>query len=195
MLQFNELKITADNKCLIIDVQVEDLPYFNKVKIDSVLMDTQDTWLSSGPSDKAVVLYSQDNTALDTLGDNSGRHIRLEIEKPLISPADNNMYIIYAVADTSSAPEALEAPCDCSQDTVVKVVVNLHILYNYLMKGIREIENDCSLPVNFINSFLQEQAVEACLRTGNYAQAVKYWKKFFMGKPLTVTSKQCGCHG
>ena len=42
MIQFNELRITSDNKCLIIDTQVEDLSYFVNVTIDSIFIDTQD---------------------------------------------------------------------------------------------------------------------------------------------------------
>ena len=195
MLRFNELRITSDNKCLIVDVQVEGLSYFNNVKIDSILLDTQNTWLSSGPSDKSVLLYSQDSSSLDTVNDSTGKRVRLEVEKPLISPSENNMYFVYVVADISNAPEVSEAPCDCNEDSIVGAVVNLHTLYSTLMDGIREIENFCDMPVNLINSFLREQVVEACLKTGNYPLAIKYWKEFFLDGTGKITSKSCRCNG
>ena len=195
MLRFNELRITSDNKCLIVDIQVEGLSYFENVKIDSILLDTQDTWISSGPSDTAALLYSQDNSSLDTIKDSAGKHVRLEVGQPLISPSENNMYFVYVVADISNASEVSEAPCDCSEDCIVGAVVNLHTLYSTLMDGIREVENSCDMPVNLVNSFLREQVVEACLKTGNYPLAIKYWKEFFLSGTGKTVSKSCGCNG
>lgn len=194
MLQFNELRITLDNRCLIIDVQVEDLAYFKHVKIDSVLIDTQDTWVYSGPSDKAVLVYSQNSPALSVV-DDEGKHVRVEVEQPFITPAENNMYFIYVVADISNAPESMQAPCDCNKDTIVGTVVNVHNFRSLFMKGIREIENSREMPVTLVNAFLRQQAVEACLKTGNYPLAIKYWKKFFQNMKQAVLTKTCNCNG
>lgn len=194
MLQFNELRITPDNKCLIIDVQVEDLAYFKNVKIDSILIDTQDTWVYSGPSDKAVLLYSQDSPALSVV-DNEGKHVRIEAEQPLIVPAENNMYFVYVVADISNAPESMQAPCDCNKDTIIGTAVNVHSFRSLFMKGIKEIENSCEMPVTLVNAYLRQQAVEACLKTGNYPLAIKYWKMFFQNINQTVMTKTCNCNG
>jgi hypothetical protein len=196
MLQFNELRLTADNKCLIIDVQVEDLSYFENVKIDSIFIDTQDTWISNGPSDNATRVYSQNaGTALDILGDSTGKHVRIEATSPIITPAKNNMYFVYVIADVSNAPEALEAPCNCSNETIIGTVINLYTLYNTLMGNIKELGNTCETPVNLINAFLRQQMIDACIKTGNYALAIKYWKAFFLGTEKMYISKSCGCNG
>lgn len=53
MVTFNELKITPDGQKLIIDVSIKDLPYYKNVYLESISIDTQDTYISSGPSSLA----------------------------------------------------------------------------------------------------------------------------------------------
>ena len=196
MLQFNELRLTADNKCLIIDAQVEDLSYFTNVKIDSVFIDIQDTWVQSGPSDSAVRVYYKDyGTELDVINDSEGKHVRIEVPNTLLDVSKNNMYFVYVIADISNAPEALEAPCSCSQDTIIGTVINLYTFYQSLMNGVKDLEKTCEVPVNLINVFLRQQIIEACIRAGNYPLAIKYWKAFFLDSEKVYIPKTCGCNG
>lgn len=195
MLRFNELRITADNKCLIIDTQVEDLSYFENVKIDGIFIDTQDTWISDGPSTKAIQVYSQEDKTLDIIKDEKGKHVRVEVESPLITPAANNMYFVYVMADVTNAPEAMQAPCICSKDSIIGTVVNLYNLYTTLMSGVKELSDSCSVPTGFIDTFLRQYVIDACIKAGNYPLAIKYWNEFFLNKKKVYTSKSCGCNG
>ena len=52
MIRFNELKI--ENNYIIIDVQIEEEKYFKDMYIDSIVIDTQDTFIANGPSSKAI---------------------------------------------------------------------------------------------------------------------------------------------
>lgn len=195
MIQFNELRITEDNKCLIIDVEIQDLSYFNNVTIDRIVVDTQDNYTQSGPSEKAITVYSSDMHDLAVI-DQNGKHVRLEVTKPILNFC-NNMYFVYAFANIYNAPEVSNTPCICNDDYEVGVVANLYPVYQRLMAGIKELGDTCNIPQNFINQFLQFQAVESSLQTGNYPMAVQYWNKFFnKGEEATkVVSKSCGCHG
>ena len=56
MLHFNELKITPDNKNLIIDVSVDTDKYFDNIEIDKVIIDNQDTYNISGPSSNPIYI-------------------------------------------------------------------------------------------------------------------------------------------
>ena len=58
MVHFNELTITPDGKYLIIDVSVLSETYYKDIYIDSVVIDNQNTYLSSGPSSEPVYSYS-----------------------------------------------------------------------------------------------------------------------------------------
>lgn len=198
MIQFNELRITEDNKCLIIDVQIQDSKYFEGAYIDTIRVDNQDTYVGDSASSESVLVYKSSDhsyTALNELGDNA-RHVRLEITKPLLDFC-KNMFFVYVTVGVENAPNHGEAPCICSQDTEVAAVANLYPIYQNLMSGIREIAEDCTIPQNFINSFLQFQAVNTALEGGNYPLAIKYWNKFYKntGPSPKVISKGCGCHG
>ena len=52
MIQFNKLQINREGTKLTIDIAVKDLEYYNNVYIDSISIDTQDTFVNSGPSEK-----------------------------------------------------------------------------------------------------------------------------------------------
>jgi hypothetical protein len=58
MIKFNELRITPNNENLIIYVSIEDANYFQNVVLDSIVIDTQDTYVENGPSSKAVFKYT-----------------------------------------------------------------------------------------------------------------------------------------
>lgn len=197
MLVFNELRLTSDNKCLIIDVSVEDISYFKNVTIESILIDTQETWVPEGPSSKAVTVYdsTKENNILDVLQDNTGRHVRLEVKKPFINTSVKQMYFVYVISDISNAPEAALAPCTCSTDRIMGTVVNTYYLYKTLLASIKEIAIDCSNNQNFIQDFLRLQAIDANIRTGNYPLAIKYWNMFFNKEIKEINYKPCGCHG
>ena len=55
MIHYNNLYITEDNKCLVIDVAIDDGSYYKDIYLDTVSIDTQDTFVTNGPSDNAKV--------------------------------------------------------------------------------------------------------------------------------------------
>ena len=123
MIQFNELRITPDGKKLVIDASVKDLNYYNNVYIDAVIVDTQNTYVSSGPSSKPVFYYEvatnpsviytlpecdgctpvRDNTDKEIcftgLEENGEKRIRLELdEKTLGASLSSDLFFVYIVA-------------------------------------------------------------------------------------------------
>ena len=62
MISFNELRITQDNRFLIIDVSVDSQSYFENVLLDSVIIDTQDTFVLNGPSNNPLFVYNTAGT-------------------------------------------------------------------------------------------------------------------------------------
>lgn len=196
MLVFNELRITDDNKCLIIDASVENLSYFDNVKIGKVFIETQKTWIADGPSKKAIPVYEPNVIEqFDVVHDTKGKHIRLEIPKPVIDMSKYQMYFVYIKADITNAPEALEAPCSCSKDKIVGVAINMHYMYNLFLKGIKDLEKDCSNQKNFTDLFLRFWAVNSSIKAGNYPLAIKYWNMFFDKNNEKLNYKPCGCYG
>lgn len=217
MLQFNELRITPDNKHLIVDVSVKNDSYYKNVVIDSIVVDTQDTYVANGPSSKPIftykvnennlnltyavpedccnpVLIEDDNSYCFTYGLEESQHIRLILNtKDLNVPLDETMFFVYAIASGTPAPDT---PCGFDNSKIMGTVVNLKVMYDSMLCYIRQVENNCEIPKNFIDSILKYKAFELSIRTGNYPLAIKYWNKYLSNnKPSISTIKTCNCYG
>ena len=60
MVIFNELRITEDKTCLIVDCSIEDLEGYRGMYIDSVYVEYYKNVTEDGvPSDKAICLYEK----------------------------------------------------------------------------------------------------------------------------------------
>ena len=214
MIQFNELRITPDSKHLIIDASIDNSSYYDNVILDSIVIDTQDTYVANGPSSKPIYTYKIDsydytystpeecscNPVLSdddkayclTYGGEQSKHVRLIISaKDLGISLNDNILFVYAIATGTPAPDT---PCGMDNSVVMSTVVNLYPVYQNTMCYLRELDSDCQVPKGFIDMILKVKAVELCIRTGNYTKAISYWKKFFLGK-TQVPTYNCGCNG
>lgn len=184
MVQFNELRITPDGQNLIIDVSVKDLEYYTDVYLDSIQIDTQDTFVESGPSSE--VAYTK------TIDGNS-KSVRLELGTgDLLPTLNDNLFFVYV--RTKGTP-SIDTPCGMDNSIILGVVSNLYPLYQHAFSYIKELSDSCSIPKNFINFILQYKAFELAIKTGHYTEAIKYWRKFFMGIKNSVMTTNCGCYG
>ena len=193
MLQFNELKITPDSKYLIIDVSVKEESYYENVTIDSIVIDTQDTYIFNGPSDKPIFKFDSTNSKIyypnyELEGE---KHVRLILSIKDLNTLPNNMFFVYAKAKGSPSPDT---PCGMDNITIMNTVINLYPIYQSSICYLRELNNSCMIPKGFINMILKLKAVELCITTGDYPKAISYWKRFFMGK-IKVSTYNCGCNG
>lgn len=216
MIQFNELRVTPDGKRLIIDASVKDLQYYNDVYIDTIVIDTQDTYMANGPSGNPIFSYTVDgtdtiqtveticskykdkfNSVIDSQSDNqeSGgkKNVRIELDsKTLGVPLNDTLFFVYVIA--KGTPSA-DTPCGMDNQTTMGVVANLYPFYRTMVGYMREVENDCEIPKSFIDSLLRFYALELSIRTGHYAQAIKYWNKFFKDIKSRTINTGCRCHG
>lgn len=212
MIQFNELRITPDGKHLIIDASINNSNYYDNVVLDSIIIDTQDTYVPNGPSTNPIyehkvdgydyvysipedcncspVLVDEDKSYCFTYGNEEGRHVRL-----ILSTKDiplNNMLFVYAVAKGTPAPDT---PCGFDNAVVMQTVVDLYPFYQNTLCFLKELNNSCEVPKGFTDMILRLKALELCIRTGNYPQAIKYWKKFFSNNNRVITTSNCRCNG
>ena len=300
MVEFKELKITPDGKNLIINASIKDLEYYKDVYIDSVIIDTQDTYLPSGPSSNPIYTknfisklnYKQSflgedfkspvlplkkgdkiissaftislinsalpidytiksinlcntkisnsviptvstiknfeitennpvvtiigldssnkevkNTDPNTNWDNTQLSVEINyetrnfkdiniiipnIDTTIKNAFENNLLFVYI--KTVGTP-ASNTPCGMDNITTLGIVSNLYPLYQHTFNYIKELSNTCSIPKNFINYILQYKAFKLAVKTGHYTEAIRYWKKFFMGIKDSVITSNCGCYG
>lgn len=179
MIQFNELRISPDSQHLIIDVSVKDESYYDKVYIDSIVIDNQDTYIGGYPSSNP--LYS----ALTSF-ESTKKSLRLELSTSDL-PLDGLLFV-YVRAKGTPSPDT---PCGKDNITTLGTVTNMYPFYQQAMDYIGELGNTCSIPKNFIDYILRLKALELSIKTGNYTDAIKFYNKFFGNTPIRKGG--CGC--
>lgn len=191
MVQFNELKISSDYIKLIIDVSVKDIAYYENVYLSEIYIDTQDTFVQSGPSNntcyKKELYIIQDNTKVYP------KSIRLElgIDQILPSLKDNLFFIYIKVTGNPS----VDTPCGMDNSTTIGVIYDKYSIFKNAMNYIDEINNTCNIPKNFIDYILKYKAFQYSLNTGHYIKAIEYYNKFIKNINTNVQPVNCNCNG
>lgn len=186
MIVINECRINPDGKCLVIEATVDNLEYFDKVYIDSVIVNTDETYLPSDPNEEKGYKITFEGEK---------KHIKISItaKEMGMDNLNDNMFFIYVVAGGIPAEDT---PCGMDNCYTMCVAVNMRPVYNMAMGYIKELGNTCNIPKGFIDMVLRLKAYDLSLRTGNYPMAIKQWKNFFKNKvSISTSNKGCGCHG
>ena len=198
MIRFNELKI--ENNYIIIDVQIEEEKYFKDMYIDSIVIDTQDTFIANGPSSKAIYTKTF-NTDTDinkeeivyTQGTDKYNRVRIYIDgKNLNIDIHKTMFFVYVIA---GGTPAADTPCRWDENKALHTLVDTQVLYNNMIQYVKELNKDCSTPDNFINAILQFNAIDLALKTNQYPLAIDLWKRFYSDIESNVVLPNCGCNG
>ena len=162
MIRFNELKI--EDNYIIIDVQIEEEKYFKDMYIDSIVIDTQDTFIANGPSSKAIYtkifntnihpVYEDKQCAPIKKEENvytqsTDKHNRVRIYingKDLNVDIHKTMFFVYVIA--GGTPVA-DTPCRWDENKALHTLVDTQVLYNNMIQYVKELSKDCSTPDNF----------------------------------------------
>lgn len=185
MVQFQELKITVDGQTLIVDVAVKDLDYYADIYLDTISIDTQDTYVGSGPSS---------NTVYKKTLEGDQKSIRLEIpnNEILASLKDN---LLFVWVNTRGITKA-DTPCGMDNCLAVGVVMYPYTLYCNMLKVLQlESKGYCSVPKNFIDFYLKYKGLQLSLLTGSYTNAINYYKDIFKEVKAIKSSVNCNCYG
>ena len=184
MLVFNELRITPDTKHMIIDVSVQDMPYYDNVYVNSIIIQ-----VSNNFSENNLQGINPDKTFLE-LPCGDVKHYRTFVD---IDSVGNNLFFVYALA---SGEPAENTPCGGKDEYILGVVYDKCPIYRNLMNGIAALadDNSCNPPQKLMDQFFRYKGFQLAIDTGNYLTAIDYWNMFFK-KKLTKTIKTCGCHG
>lgn len=218
MIKFNELKITPNNENLIIDVSIEDAEYFKDVVLDSIIIDTQDTYTQNGPSSKAIFTYIvaeedydavyslpesaecspvQEEQSLNycfTIDNYSKKSVRLVLKsEDLGVPIAGNIFFVYVIA---SGEPTVDTPYDLRNSKIIGTAINAYPIYKQSMEYTKELGDSCNIPKNFIDYIFRIKALDLAIKTGNYQEVIRYWNKFFKVLNYNIEpSLNCGCYG
>lgn len=218
MIHFNELRYDTNTNHLIIDVAVDTQNYFDNVLIDSIIIDNQNTFVPNGPSSKPLYQYKVEETnnkvysipddcncshvkTEDELScyikDTEGKQVRLQLPLSILTKfnidPNKDMLFIYVIATGVPSPGT---PCGLDNSKIMGTVVNLKPIYDNMLYYVRQIENNCNMPKEFIDSILLYKALDLSIKTCNYPLAIKYWTKYISNPTInTSTNKTCNCYG
>lgn len=184
MIKFTDLRVQKEH--LIIAAEVEEIEdYFDDVYIDKIFVDTQDTFITSGPS--ANTIYSA------TVSGNL-KEFSLTLTSADLNNIDleNTMFFVHVKAKGTPSPST---PCGYDKEYTLGVTFSLCPIYNLTLGYIKEIENTCDIPRSFINAILQLKAVQYSIDSKHFEQAAIYYKKFFKNLGTLGHTNNCGCHG
>lgn len=207
MIHYNNLYITEDSKYLVIDVAIDEDSTYDDVYLDRIAIDTQDTYITNGPSNNAKIFRiggdDIEGPSINGIEEvkNSGKDIKkVKHTKLTLSAKDlgvnlnKDMLFIYSTA-SGFIPEDKQDVIKYVTNTILNVVVNTYEVYKSIIPLIKEIGELCKDPVSFIDRELQIKAVEYSIKNSNYLLAIKYWKKYFMDNTITSSSNKCNCNG
>lgn len=186
MIQFNDIKINTQADTLSIDVEIIPDEAFSKCYLKKIYIDTQDSYLTSGPSEDVVYTKEIDKGDIDynipgsyVEIDDDKKVRKLKIDIPQIEIKANlasNFFIVYVEADGIISDTNVNF---CETDYMgVGCVFHMRKVYQGFISWIREIANSCEIPKNFIYSYLQYQALLTSVRTGNMMEAIKIYNKY-----------------
>lgn len=183
MIEFNKLIIIPYNKGLYIDCQIMDMPYFEDVYLDKIIIDTQDTYTSSGPS--KVPVYSK------TIEGNT-KSIQLTVPDTelLVSP-NETIFFVYVTAKGTPKPET---PCGLDMTVAMAACVDSYSIYRIALNYLSEAYESCSIPKHLIDFILRYKAFQISLKTRDFPLAISYWKKF-VSSNISKQFNQCNCYG
>ena len=213
MVDFNELRVSPDRKNLIIDVSIKDLSYYENVYIDSIIIDTQDTYIPSGPSNSPIFTYEvvSNVTPVYSLPDcgcnqvqdyidkencfetsnNEEKRVRLELDNTALdNHLKGNLFFVYVI--TKGTPSS-DTPCNMDNTINLGVTADTYPIYTNMLNSLKEL-GSCGTPKLFTDAFLRFKAFELSIKTGQYSQVINYWNKYF--KSLDIPNNtNCSCNG
>ena len=177
MLQWNELKIDLEGKYLVIEVSVEDSPYYENVYLDSVQVVPSKNYKEGG----GTPIFSFDCGGL--------KSFRKVVD---IDGISKDIFFVYALS--TGEPDA-SAPCGINDSSIVGVVYNKQPIYEQGIKMLRSI-GGCEPSKELIDYILTDKALQLNIDTGNFPQAIENWKTLMDVTSISSAGKsRCGCHG
>ena len=168
MIVINYVNIKEDGHTMSISAVINGPALPLTTFFDSIVIDTQDTYLSTGPSTTPIYTKS--------IVDESGHHtlttINIDIDLSQLGvDITKTMFFVY-FKETSTETIVGE--------TKLAVTMSLRNYYVSALTNLKELDYKCEIPKDFIDTYLLVQAILLCLETKSYEMAIRYWNKYYI---------------
>ena len=202
MVTFNELRISDDYGCLIVDCEVERVDIYNDMYIKSVYLEYyKNANAASMPSSKAACIYENKND------DKKVKALRLSVLESSLGRMNlgttsfkNGLFYIIVNCDGMMPPSIINYPCGYDEQTKIGAVVDWKTFYNIGMSYVNSLFNGCN-PCPDLTGFehfaVLWNALKMALSTCDWNLVAELWDKFLLSpdNPFsnTVTARPSGC--
>ena len=178
MIKYNQLDIVGDY--LIIDIEIEDYPWYNGVYLEDIYIATKP---NPNIDEGDVIMTLEEGESLEG---SSNKRKRAQFFIPSIK--NKLVYIIPVPINLETIPA--NSPCGAD-------VINIGATYNKRLridKGLaylKEVGDTCNISNGFIDFILKQKALDFAISTCNFSTAEKYFKSLTLSK---ATGNGCGCY-
>lgn len=205
MVIFNDLRITEDKQCLIVDCAIEDVDGYDGMYIDSIDVEYYKNMTDDGtPSDKSINLYTKPD------GEVGSRSMRVTLNASQLNKKtfgtdtfDKGLFFVTVVCDGTPTNPSILAGYSCGADDTVDVgvAVDWHSIYTLGMSYASQLaygcEDKCVQPSGFESFVLYWYALQLAISTCDWILVKSLWDKFLralVGNMGTSTlTGGCGC--
>lgn len=196
MVTFNNCRISEDGKCLIVEVSVNSMSYFDNCYIEKIFIDTDETYSIDRISENAIeVDFNSDSvTVSEVNGMIKSVYINMRAKELNMETLNKNIFFIHVKAGGYPSPGC---PCGMDNEYSLCYALNWKPLYESIMSYIGELADSCSIPKNLIDIFLRLHAIKMALKSGHFTQAIDLWQRWNIGTVNNITKikRKCGCNG
>lgn len=186
MIVFQDLRISSDGNQLFIDAVIAPYNYYEGMFISSISIDTEQTFIPSGPS--GSVVYSKE------FQDQNKEQSLILTPKDLNLGSFNN-HILYVYVEVDGIPDSM-TPCGMDNKITLGVALNWYTIYRQGLKYMRQTsDNCCGMSREFVDYILRFKAFELALRTANYQLANNRFLQWFsLGNISSYSVSPCNCN-
>lgn len=184
MITINNCKISSSGKCLNIKATIPKITYYDNMYIQSVSISTDEDYIKNIHKTKEV--YSNNDKDVKSI------NLTVTAKELGLDSFNDNMFFVYI---TCGGIPAITTPCGMDEATSCCVAVNMKPIYDSAMNYIKELNDTCNIPRNFIDFILRFKAYELAVRSGHFNKAIQYWYKIRTVNVPNIVTNKCGCNG
>lgn len=167
MIEINNLEILPCNKGIYINCKIPNLEYYKDIYLDKIIIDSQDTYKYSNPSDSPI--YQK-----EILENTKELQIFIPIQELLIDSTYGKIFFIYINVKGEFAPNT-----PCGKDTKINLftIAEYTYIYKRSLQYIKDFQRECNVQKQFIDFILKYKFLQLLLKSKQYDLAIKYWNK------------------
>ena len=205
MITFNELRISDERDCLIIDIEVERVDVFKDMYIDSIYLEYyKNASVMDMPGPKSVLVYANENENPSV----KAKRIYYRLDsydsaKMGVSSFDNGLF--YVIVNVGGTPTSQVAymPCGTDEPKRIGAILDWKAFYERGMQYVNSLLNGCN-PCPDLTGFehfaVLWNALKMAIATCDWRLVSDLWNKFLLAPSdtsITINTRTgssgCGC--